>query len=96
MLSIYYRDISCQSVLIVSMYNRLDVANMTQYNIIVDTYKNKWQNKPTVEKVSALFKIFSIKNVVKSKGAAKKWLWWYRLMAKTLITIQDNFDRADS
>ena len=34
----------------------------------------------------------SVKKVVKSKGAAKKWLWWYRLMAKILITtIQVNF-----
>ena len=36
-------------------------------------------------------KMFSVKKVVKSKGVAKKWLWWYRLMAKTLITtIQVN------
>ena len=34
----------------------------------------------------------SVKKVVKSKGAAKKWLWWYRLIAKILITtIQVNF-----
>ena len=34
----------------------------------------------------------SVKKVVKSKGAAKKWLWWYRLMAKFLIiTIEVNF-----
>ena len=33
----------------------------------------------------------SVKKVVKSKGAAKKWLWWYRLMVKNLITtIQVN------
>jgi len=34
----------------------------------------------------------SVKEVVKSKGAAKNWLWWYRLIAKIFITtIQVNF-----
>ena len=35
-----------------------------------------------------LFKMASVK---KAKGVAKKWLWWCRLMAKFLLTIQMNF-----
>ena len=43
------------------------------------------------KKGAALFNMTSIKKAVKSKDAAKKWLWWYRLMAKNLITtIQVN------
>jgi len=44
------------------------------------------QKQPGCKKGVALFKMASVKTVVKSKGAAKKWLWWYRLMAKNLIT----------
>ena len=41
--------------------------------------------------VAALYKMASVKKAVKSKGAAKTWVWWYRLMAKILITtIQVN------
>ena len=43
-----------------------------------------FKNRPIVKKGVALFKMASVK---KSKGATKKWLWWYRLMAKILITI---------
>jgi len=32
------------------------------------------KNRPTVKKGAALFKMASVKKVVKSKGAAKKWL----------------------
>jgi len=40
----------------------------------------------------ALFKMANVKKVVKLKGVAKKWLCWYRLIAKNLITIiQVNF-----
>jgi len=49
--------------------------------------KNSW----AIKKGVALFKMASVKKAVKSKGAAKKWLCWYRLMAKNLITtIQVN------
>jgi len=47
---------------------------------------NQLKNRPTVNKGEALFKMASAKEVLKSKGAAKKWLWWYRLMAKILLT----------
>ena len=40
------------------------------------------KNSLAVKKGVALFKMTSVKKVVKSKGAAKKWLWWYKLMAK--------------
>jgi len=51
------------------------------------------QKQPGCKKKGApLFKMSSMKEVVKSKGVAKKWLWWYRLMAKILLTIiQVNF-----
>ena len=45
---------------------------------------NLLKNRPTVKKGAALFKMASVNIVVKSKGAAKKWLW-------ILITIQVNF-----
>jgi len=49
------------------------------------------KNRSTVKKGAALFKMASVKKVVKSKGVAKKWLCWYKLMAKILITtIQVN------
>ena len=41
-------------------------------------YKKMWyllKNRPTVKKGVAMFKIASVKKVVKPKGAAKKWLW---------------------
>ena len=43
---------------------------------------NLLKNSLAVKKGAALFKMASVKKVVKSKGAAKKWLWWYRLMGK--------------
>ena len=39
-----------------------------------------------VKKDVALFKMTSVKKVVKSKEADKKWLRCYRLMTKILIT----------
>jgi len=45
------------------------------------------KNRPTVKKVAALLKMASVKKVVKLKGTAKKYLWWYRLMAKILIKV---------
>ena len=49
------------------------------------------KNSVAVKKGAALFKMASVKKVVKSKGAAKKWLWPCRLMGKFLITtIQIN------
>ena len=48
--------------------------------------------QPGCKKIVTLFKIASVKKAGKSKGAAKKWLWWYRLMAKiSITTIQVNF-----
>ena len=49
------------------------------------------KNIPTVKNVRPCSKWASVENVVKSKGVVKKWLWWYRLIAKILITaIQVN------
>jgi len=48
------------------------------------------QNNLAVKKVRPCLNGYCEK-AVKSKGAAKKWLWWYRSMAKILITtIQVN------
>jgi len=47
---------------------------------------NILKKQPGGKKGVALFKMANMKKVVKSKGAAKKWLWWYRLMAKISIT----------
>ena len=57
---------------------------------LVYCYIISTQKQPDCKKGAALFKIASVKKDVKSKGAAKKWLWWYRLMAKSLITILVN------
>ena len=44
-----------------------------------------------VKKGVALFRNGQCEKSCEIKGAAKKWLWWYRLMARILITtIQDN------
>jgi len=48
------------------------------------------QKQPGCKKSAAPLKIASMKKAVKSKETAKKWLWWHRLMAKILITIQVN------
>ena len=59
---------------------------ITRYKII------STQKQPGCKKGVALFKMASVKKVVKSKGVAKKWLWWCRLMRKFLITTnQVNF-----
>ena len=43
------------------------------------------------KKVQPCLKMASVKKSCEIKGATKKWLWWYRLMAKNLITtIQVN------
>ena len=64
------------------------VLCMLWYNIYVI---KSTQKQPGCKKGATLFKMASMKKFVKSKGAAKIWLWWYRLMAKILITtIQVN------
>jgi len=47
---------------------------------------NNFYKLKAVKKGVALFKMASVKKVLKSKGAAKKWLQWYRLIK----TIQVN------
>ena len=44
------------------------------------------KNSLAIKKGEGLFKMASVNKVVKSKGTAKIWLWWYRLMAKTLVS----------
>jgi len=43
-------------------------------------------NSLAVKKGAALFKMTSVKKNREIKGVAKKWLCWYRLMEKNLIT----------
>ena len=50
------------------------------------------KNSLAVKKGAALFKNGQYEKSWEIKEVAKKWLWWYRLMAKFLIaTIQVNF-----
>jgi len=70
-------------------------SDFPHHEIICPTNTLRWYNllkiSLAVKKGAALFKVASVKKVVKSKEVAKKWLWWYRLMAKILIiTIQVN------
>jgi len=51
--------------------------HLKEIHLAVDTFSYViylLKNRPTVKKGAALFKMASVKEVVKSKGAAKKWL----------------------
>ena len=54
------------------------------YNLQKDVIST--QKLPGYKKGVALFKNGQCEKSCEIKGAAKKWLWWYRLMAKILIT----------
>ena len=59
------------------------------YNLQKDTIST--QKQSGCKKSAGLFKNGQCEKSCEIKGAAKKWLWWYRLMAKILITtIQVN------
>ena len=49
------------------------IINKYSFTISTDKYEYT-QKQPSCKKGIALFKIASVKKVVKSKGAAKKWL----------------------
>jgi len=49
----------------------------------------EFKNSSTVKNSVALFKMASVKKTVKSKGAVKKWPWWYKLIAN-ILTIRVN------
>ena len=66
----------------VSYYNEQD-NEFPKYKTNVTYLK-----QPSCKKVAVMFKKACAKKVVKSKGVGKKWLWWYRLMAKILITFR--------
>ena len=88
-----YMHTVCAAIICLKTSLRVDRFTREQVSVAYCVIINLLKSSPTVKKGAALFKVTSVKKVVKSKGVNKKWLWWYISWLYRLIL---NFNHNNS